>query len=142
MSRITPHLTVRGAAAAIEYYKKVFGAELIANMPDPGGKIMYAELKIGDSILSLNDDFPEMEEKLKTDAGIMGSCAPFAGAASPVVLRLDAEDCDKIFHQAVAAGAKARCRRPTCIGGTATANSPTRLGITGGSPHTLTFADL
>jgi uncharacterized glyoxalase superfamily protein PhnB len=108
MSTITPHLTIRGAAAAIEFYKKVFGAELVANMPDPGGKIMCAELKIGDSFFSLSDDFPEMEEKLKTHAGIMGSCAPSASASSPVVLRVDTEDCDRIFQQAVAAGAKAQ----------------------------------
>jgi uncharacterized glyoxalase superfamily protein PhnB len=52
---ITPHLVIRGAAAAIEFYKKAFGAKPIMSMPGPGGKVMHAELKIGDSILFLND---------------------------------------------------------------------------------------
>jgi PhnB protein len=92
---ITPHLVIRGATAAIEFYKKAFGAQTIMSMPGPGGKVMHAELKIGDSILFLADEFPDM-----------GSCAPAPGSSSPVVLNLYVEDCDKIFNQAVAAGAK------------------------------------
>jgi uncharacterized glyoxalase superfamily protein PhnB len=92
---ITPHLVIHGAQAAIDFYKKAFGATAIMCMPGPGGKVMHAELKIGDSILFLADDFPEM-----------GSCSPAPGNSSPVVLNLYVEDCDKIFNQAVAAGAK------------------------------------
>jgi uncharacterized glyoxalase superfamily protein PhnB len=92
---ITPHLVIRGATAAIEFYKKAFGAKQIMSMPGPGGKVMHAELKIGDSIFFLADESPDM-----------GSHAPAPGSSSPVVLNLHVEDCDKIFNQAVAAGAK------------------------------------
>jgi PhnB protein len=92
---ITPHLVVHGAAAAIDFYKKVFGATELMRSPGPGGKLMHAELRIGDSNVFLADDFPEM-----------GACAPAANGSSPVVLNVYAEDCDKIFNQAVAAGAK------------------------------------
>jgi PhnB protein len=89
---ITPHLVIHGAAAAIEFYKKALGATSELCMPGPGGKVMHAELKIGDSILFLADDFPDM-----------GSCAP--SGPSPVVLSLYVPDCDKIYNQAIAAGA-------------------------------------
>jgi PhnB protein len=94
---ITPHLVIHGAAAAIDFYKKAFGATEIMRMPGPGGKVMHAELKIGNSVLFLADDFPEM-----------GACALAPGSISPVVLSLYVEDCDKIFKQAVAGGAKAQ----------------------------------
>ena len=90
---ITPHLTVRDAAAAIEFYKHAFGAEEICNMPGPGGKIMYAELRIGDSPLMINDEFPEM-----------GSHGPKAGEGS-VTVHLYVNDCDALFDRAVKAGA-------------------------------------
>jgi uncharacterized glyoxalase superfamily protein PhnB len=92
---ITPHLVIHGAAEAIDFYKKAFGAEELMRMPGPGGKIVHAELRIGDSILFLADDFPQW-----------GSNAPSATGGSPVVLNLYVEDCDKIFNQAVANGAK------------------------------------
>ncbi len=56
---ITPYLTVRDAARAIEFYKQAFGAEARGAMPGPDGKIMHAELRIGDSIIMLADEFPE-----------------------------------------------------------------------------------
>ena len=57
---ITPHLNVRNATAAIEFYKNVFGAKEVSRMPGPDGKsVMHAELKIGDSVLMLCDEFPE-----------------------------------------------------------------------------------
>jgi uncharacterized glyoxalase superfamily protein PhnB len=90
---LTPHLVVKGAAAAIEFYKMVFGAQSVMCMPGPGGKVMHAELKIGDSILFLNDEFPDM-----------GSLAPQSPSASGVHLYV--EDCDKVFNLATAAGAK------------------------------------
>ena len=59
---LTPHLVVKGANQAIEFYKKAFGAEEIGRMPGPDGKsLMHAELKIGDSRLFLVDEFPEMD---------------------------------------------------------------------------------
>jgi len=55
---VTPSLTIRGAADAIEYYKKALGAEELMRMPGPGGKVMHAELRIGDSIIFISDEFP------------------------------------------------------------------------------------
>jgi PhnB protein len=89
---ITPHLVIRGVQAAIEFYKKALGATAVVCMPGPGGKVMHAELKIGDSMLFLADDFPDM-----------GSFAP--SGPSPVVLHLYVLDCDKTYNQAIAAGA-------------------------------------
>ncbi len=57
---ITPQLTCRGAARAIDFYKSVFGAQEITRMDGPGGKVMHAELKIGDSRFMLNDEMPGM----------------------------------------------------------------------------------
>ena len=57
---ITPQLTCRDAASAIEFYKKVFGAKVLVNMPGPNGKVAHAELQIGDSKLIVSDEFPGM----------------------------------------------------------------------------------
>jgi len=57
---ITPNLVIRDAAKAIDFYKKAFGAEVIAQMGGPGGKVLHAELKIGDSVIMLGDEMPEM----------------------------------------------------------------------------------
>jgi uncharacterized glyoxalase superfamily protein PhnB len=92
---VTPHLVIHGATAAIAFYKKVFGATEKMCMPGPGGKVMHAELTIGDSHVFLADDFPEM-----------GSCAPAPNGSSPVVLNVYAENCDAVFNRAVEAGAK------------------------------------
>jgi len=59
---ISPSLTCKNAARAIEFYKSVFGATEVMRMPGPEGKIMHAELKIGDSIIFVNDEFPGMAE--------------------------------------------------------------------------------
>ena len=78
---ITPHLVVKGASQAIEFYKKAFGAQELGRMPGPDGKsIMHAHLKIGDSQLFLNDEFPEMgcrgpeigTEKSRRDSSLCG----------------------------------------------------------------------
>jgi PhnB protein len=93
---LTPHLTVKGADQAIEFYKNAFGAEEIARMPGPDGKsIMHAELKIGDSRLFLCDEYPEM-----------GSKGPQGLGGTPVTLHVYVEDADSFFNQAVAAGAQ------------------------------------
>jgi uncharacterized glyoxalase superfamily protein PhnB len=91
---LTPHLSVRGAAQAIEFYKKAFGAQEIARHAGPGDLIMHAELQIGDSKVLLNDEFPN-------------SCAtsPQTLQGTPVALHLFVEDVDTAFQQAVDAGA-------------------------------------
>ena len=94
--RVTPHLTVKNAAKMIEFYKKAFGAVEKRRAPGPDGKpIMHAEISIGDSILFLNDEFPEM-----------GAFSPLAAKSTPVTLHLFVEDADKQFQQALAAGAE------------------------------------
>jgi PhnB protein len=92
---VTPHLVIQGAAHAIEFYKKAFNAQELGRMPMPDGRIMHAALKIGDSHIFLADDFPEFG----------GPRAPKPGT-SPVTIHLYVEDVDKVFNQAVAAGAK------------------------------------
>ena len=95
---ITPHLVVKGATQAIEFYKKAFGAEEIVRMPGPDGQsVMHAELKIGDSRLWLVDEFPAM-----------GSLGLRGVGGKPVTIHLYVEDADAIFNQAVAAGAEVR----------------------------------
>src|SRR5580692_12499958 len=93
---LMPHIAVRDAAGAIEFYKKAFGAKELGRHAGPGGKIMHAALQIGDSRLLLNDEFPEF-----------GACGPTSAASSPVTIHMFVEDVDKMFAQAVAAGAKA-----------------------------------
>ena len=92
---LLPYLTVSDGAAAIEFYKKAFGAEEVMRFPGPGGKIMHAEVKIGDSIVMLADEFPEMGVK-----------SPQAYGGSPVSMAIYVADVDARFNQAVAAGAK------------------------------------
>ena len=92
---LTPQITVKNAAKAIEFYKKAFGAEQIGEacaMPD--GKVGHAALKIGDSKLMLNDEFPEM-----------GAVAPLGKTASASIYVYVA-DVDAVFKTAAAAGAK------------------------------------
>jgi PhnB protein len=93
---IAPHLTIEGAADAIEFYKKAFGAKEMMRMPASDGKrIMHASLKIGDSTLMLNDSFPEWG----------GTGGPKTLGGTPVTVHLFVEDCDAVFNRAVAAGA-------------------------------------
>jgi PhnB protein len=92
---LTPHIVVRDADKAIDFYKRAFGAEEIARMAGPGGKgIMHAELKIGDSILMLVDEFPDM-----------GCLSPLSVGGTGVTLHLYVEDVDGVTEQAVKAGA-------------------------------------
>lgn len=90
----TPYLTVKNAAAAIEFYKHAFGAEEIRRLAAPDGKVMHAEIRIGDSIIMLSDEFPSH-----------GALSPetLGGSAMFVVLSLEAVDAR--IQQAVAAGA-------------------------------------
>ena len=95
---LTPHLVVKGASQAIEFYKKAFGAEEISRMPGPDGKsIMHAEVQIGDSRLFLVDEFPEM-----------GCRGPLGIGGTPVTIHIYVEDVDAVFNKAVTAGAQVR----------------------------------
>jgi PhnB protein len=91
---VTPYVIVRGAAKAIDYYKKVFGATEIMRMPGPNGTVGHAEIKIGDSPIMLAD---EQQGNYRSPEGFGGS---------PVSLMVYVEDVDKTFKQAVSNGAK------------------------------------
>jgi PhnB protein len=93
---VTPSLIVRGAADAIEFYKKAFGAQELMRMAAPEGRIGHAELKIGDSIIFLADEFPNM-----------GSKSPQTLGGSTGTLNIYVKDVDTTFQQAIAAGGKA-----------------------------------
>jgi PhnB protein len=88
-------LIVQGAASALEFYTKVFGATELFRMAQPDGKIGHAEIKIGDSIIMLADEHPEMHAR-----------SPQSMGGSPVFILLYVEDVDRVFKAAVAAGAK------------------------------------
>jgi PhnB protein len=93
---VTPHLTIRDASKAIEFYKQAFGARELHRMPGPDGKsIMHAALQIGDSILMLNDECPEA-----------GGASPQRLNGTPVTLHLYVDKVDQLFERAVKAGAK------------------------------------
>jgi PhnB protein len=93
---ITPHMIVRNATQAIDFYKKAFGAEELHRAPGPDGKtIMHADLKIGTSHVFLCDEFPQM-----------GAKSPQSLGGTPITLALYVEDADKAFNQAVKAGAE------------------------------------
>jgi PhnB protein len=93
-STVTPHLKIKGASQAIDFYKKAFGAEERGRMAMPDGKIAHAELKIGNAIVMLCDEAPQW--------GVFGPGEKGAG----VGLHLYVEDCDALTARAVAAGAK------------------------------------
>jgi PhnB protein len=95
-STITPHLVCKDAAKAIEFYAKAFGAVERYRMPGPGGKVMHAEIQIGNSIVMLADEFPEQ-----------GARSPQSIGGTPVVLMIYTEDVDAAFQRATDAGAKA-----------------------------------
>jgi PhnB protein len=92
---VTPSLIVRGGTQAIDFYKKALGAEELMRMAGPGGKITHAELKIGDSIIFLTDEMPEMGTKSPQTLG---------GTASSLYLYV--EDVDTAFQRAIDAGGK------------------------------------
>ena len=91
--RVTPYLIVDGAAKALDFYKRVFGAT--ERMRGPGGKVGHAEISIGDSLIMLADEHPEMEAR-----------GPPAFGGSPVSLMLYVEDVDATVRAATAAGVK------------------------------------
>jgi PhnB protein len=92
---IVPSITVNNGAAAIEFYKKAFGAELQFLMTDPGsGKVAYAELRIGGSYFTLNDEVPQMQ-----------ALSPITRGGATGGFNIYVADCDALYNQAVAAGA-------------------------------------
>ena len=90
----TPYLIVMGAAAAIDYYKKAFGATERMRHVAPGGKIGHAEIQIGDSVLMLADEYPDMQAFCPTTIG-----------GTPVSIVLYVTDVDTVFNRALAGGA-------------------------------------
>jgi PhnB protein len=92
---VTPYLSVNDAAAAIEFYKQGFGATEVMRLPGPNGKLGHAEIKIGDALVMLADEFPEY-----------GNLSPKTLGGSAVRLHLYVTDVDAFFDKAVAAGAK------------------------------------
>jgi PhnB protein len=93
--RVTPYLSVDGAAKAIDFYSKVLGATERGRMPGPDGKIGHAELEIGGSMIMLSDAFPDM-----------GAPTPASLGGSPVTVMVYVEDVDAVFDRAIKAGAK------------------------------------
>src|SRR5947209_3903145 len=91
----TPYLIVDGAAKALDFYKRAFGAAERMRMPGAGGKVGHAEIAVGDSVIMLADEHPEM-----------GARGPRAFGGSPVSLMLYVEDVDTTVKTAVAGGAK------------------------------------
>jgi PhnB protein len=92
--RVTPYLCVDGAAAAIDFYVSVLGATEAMRVAAPGGRIGHAELKIGNSVVMLADEFPGM-----------GFRGPKAVGGTPVTLYVYVEDVDAVFAEALAKGA-------------------------------------
>ncbi len=95
MHTVTPHLVCAGAADAIEFYRKAFDAADMGRLPGPGGKLLHAMIRIGDSAVMLVDEFPEW-----------GSSGPKSLNGSSVTIHLYVENVDTVFERAVAAGAK------------------------------------
>jgi PhnB protein len=92
---LTPFLTVRDAIRAIEFYKQAFGAQERGVMKGPDGKVMHAELKIGDSIIMLSDEFPEF-----------GALSPQSSGGAGMGLHIYVDGVDAAFDRAVNAGAQ------------------------------------
>lgn len=92
-STVTPQLTFDDAAKAIDWYKKALGAQEVSRAVGPDGKIMHADLRIGNSRIMLHD-------------AMMGGRGPLAMGGSPAALFVYVDDCDTLFNRAVSAGAK------------------------------------
>lgn len=94
MHTITPHLVCANAVTAIDFYKQAFGAVEQVKLVAPNGQLIHAGLLIGDSMLMLAEEYPQM-----------GSVGPIALKGSPVVIHLQVSDVDAVIAQAVKAGA-------------------------------------
>jgi PhnB protein len=92
---ITPYLCIKGAASAIEFYKRALGATETMRMPHPDGRVAHAELKIGSAKIMLADEFPEM-----------GVLSPTTIGGTPVTLHMYVQDVDALVTKATAEGLK------------------------------------
>ena len=92
--RVMPYLHVDGAAAAIDFYGEIFGAKERMRMAGPDGKVGHCELELGDSVIMLADEFPEM-----------GAPSPKRVGGTPVTVMVYVDDVDTVFDRAVKAGA-------------------------------------
>jgi PhnB protein len=92
---VTPYLIVKGAAHALDFYTKAFGATELFRMPGPNGCVAHAEFKIGDGVVMMADEFPDM-----------GARGPESFGGSPVHLMFYVKDVDAVTDRAVTAGAK------------------------------------
>lgn len=95
MHTVTPHLVCADAAKAIVFYQQAFNATEMMRIPGPGGKLIHACVRIGDSLVMLVDENPQW-----------GCLGPLALKGSPITIHLQVEDVDAVFDQAVKAGAK------------------------------------
>ena len=93
--QISPYLAVDGAAGAIEFYTDVFGARERMRMPAPGDKVGHAELEVGDALIMLADEFPDM-----------GHRGPKSVGGTPVTINIYVENVDDVFERALQKGAK------------------------------------
>lgn len=94
---ISAHIILGGADRAAAFYRDAFGAEEIERIPTPDGRLMSVQLRLGDSVLHVADEFPEM--------GVLG---PKSIGGTPVVLALEVADAEAVFARALTAGAKVR----------------------------------
>jgi PhnB protein len=92
---ITPYLIIKGAGAAIDYYKKAFGAVEMVRLPGPGGAVVHAEIRIGDSIIMMGEESPEM-----------GYLGPQSAGSTPVGLMVYVPDVDTVYRRALDAGGR------------------------------------
>jgi len=96
MRTVTPYLVINGAAKAIEFYKKAFGAKEVTRQGMPDGTLMHAMIQIGDSFVMMSDEFPGGDTK-----------SPVSAGGTTFNLHIYSKEVDKLWNQAVAAGAKA-----------------------------------
>lgn len=94
---VTVSLTIKGAAEAIEFYQKAFGAVESYRLPSPDGTVMHAEFKIGDSVIMISDEFPDW-----------GCLSPGTVGGCPTTFMIYVPDVDAAYEKAVKAGATAR----------------------------------
>ena len=94
--RVSPYLFVDGASSAIDFYRSVLGARERMRMPGPDGTVFHAELELGDSIIMLGDENPDMDVR-----------GPRSIGGTPMMLHVYVEDVDSVFERAIGAGAEA-----------------------------------
>ena len=92
---VTPYLVIKGAAEALEFYKKAFGAKELSRQPTPDGKLLHASMKIGGSIVMLMDEFEGADPK-----------APISAGTTTVMMHIYTSNVDKFWERAVESGAK------------------------------------